>query len=1007
MGMQRTLLEILYLLALDIAFVGICLAVIVPLGAYKRVAFAVLKRNFVGYFSNPTGYVFLCLFVLLTSFAAFWPHEFFAANLANLDQLNKYLPYIMLVFIPAITMSIWSEERRQGTDELLLTLPADDFDIVIGKYLAAASIFTASLLFSQLANFMVLVALSKGGLDTGHFFATYFGYWFMGLSMLSIGMVASFLTSNMTVGFILGAMFNAPLAFAANADVIVPWRPAARRVEYWSLTANFDDFGRGVVSFSSIVYFAMIAVLGMYISMVLIGRRHWTGGRDGHSMFGHYVLRTASIVMIMIALVVFFNDHDVLRADVTSGRVSSLSPKTASIIRNLDAPHPVYVDAFVSAQVPEIYAQTKFNLVSLLKEFKAMSGGKVEVRLRENLEPFSEEASLAEKTFGIRPTMVRTRSQGAFKDEEILLGAAFTCGLEKVVVPFFDYGVPVEYELVRSIGTVAQGKRKRLGVVNTDAQMFGGFSFAGGMPRNIPKQEIIVELEKQYDVEQVDPTQPIPSDKFDVLLAVQPSSLGDAELDNLIQAVKAGQPTAIFEDPSPIFLNAPGTGEPKQPPGGGMFGMGGAPQPKGDIRKLWKAIGIDPPGDPGFGGFNSDIAWQKYNPYPKLQVRGIPDMWVFASNDASSDGSAISDDPVTSGLGEILFPVPGIIEPATDSDIEYIPLVRTGDSSGTMRFEDYRQNADNPVRLAAAQGPVRGRALVLAARLRGRAPAPAGDSKKDSQDSTASPSNPGKDADAKSSDEKSGAAKTGDNPASDTSPDETASGATPPADKKPEPRTLNVVYVADIDLMSWQFLRIRARPDEDEEINWRFENVTFLLNVVDALSGDDAYIDIRKRQIRHASLAVVEDTTRFARNEEFKQQLEFEQEIKRQNDEREKKKNEIIKKNTDRLEELKKKQKEGQPVDINEILAVQQLAELQRRKLDQEDQVEKERLERERTAKIEQIRRDTDLQIQKIQNWYKFVAVIVPPVPPLIVGLVVFVRRRLREREGVSKARLR
>ncbi len=92
------------------------LLALIPLALYKHAAYAVLKRNFVGYFSNPTGYVFLCLFVLMTSFAAFWPHEFFNANLANLDQLNQFLPLIMLVFVPAITMGIWAEERRQGTD---------------------------------------------------------------------------------------------------------------------------------------------------------------------------------------------------------------------------------------------------------------------------------------------------------------------------------------------------------------------------------------------------------------------------------------------------------------------------------------------------------------------------------------------------------------------------------------------------------------------------------------------------------------------------------------------------------------------------------------------------------------------------------------------------------------------------------------------------------------------------------------------------------------------------
>ena len=172
------LLPLALLIGIDLVFLLVAFLLVRWLANHKRAAYAVLRRNFLAYFANPTGYVFLCLFVLLTSMAAFWPHEFFNSNLANLDQLNFWFPIIMLFFIPAITMSIWADERRQGTDELLLTLPADDFDIVVGKFLSVVSIYTVSLLFSQVSTFVVLLYLSNGGVDTGLFCSNYLGYWF-------------------------------------------------------------------------------------------------------------------------------------------------------------------------------------------------------------------------------------------------------------------------------------------------------------------------------------------------------------------------------------------------------------------------------------------------------------------------------------------------------------------------------------------------------------------------------------------------------------------------------------------------------------------------------------------------------------------------------------------------------------------------------------------------------------------------------------------------------------
>ncbi len=518
---------------------------------------AIFKRNFVSYFSNPTGYVFICVFVLLSSFAAFWPNEFFNANLANLDQLNKYLPYILLVFIPAITMSIWADERRQGTDELLLTIPAADFDVVLGKYLAAVAIFSVSLLFSLVSNYLVLVYY-LGDPDLGLFLGTYFGYWIVGLAMLAIGMVASFLTGNLTVGFILGALFNAPLVFASSAP---EWLSSLRRL---SISEQFRDFSRGVVSLASVGYFLAIVALMLYLSMVLIGRRHWRGGPDGRTTAGHYAVRFLALVAVVVSLNVFLSHHDRLRVDVTTERLSSLAPQSRELLTKLDTKQPVVVECFVSPTVPETYVQTRLNLLSTLRELEAVAGDRLRV-IRHDVEPLSEEATRAEQQFGIKPMPVESRTRGARTREEIFLGLAFTCGLDKIVLPFLDKGIPVEYELVRSIATVSQQKRKKIGVLTTDAKLYGTFDMQTMAP---PRNELIIEeLQKQYEVVQVDPTNPI-TEKYDVLLAVQPSSLSPPQMDNFIAAVKSGQPTAIFEDPFPWMApDVPGTKAPKQPPG--------------------------------------------------------------------------------------------------------------------------------------------------------------------------------------------------------------------------------------------------------------------------------------------------------------------------------------------------------------------------------------------------------------------------------------------------------
>ena len=913
---------------------------------------AVFKRNFVSYFSNPTGYVFICVFVLLGSLAAFWPPEFFNSNLANLDQLNRYLPYILLVFIPAITMSVWADERRQGTDELILTLPASDIEVVVGKYLSAVGIYTVALIFSYLCNLVVLQIW--GSPDPGLFLTNYLGYWFVGLAMLAIGMVASFLTSNLTVSFILGLALNAPLVVADQASSVMGPKLASV-VRSWSLAENFIDFGRGIVSLSAIGYFLGIVTVCLYISMVLIGRRHWTGRRDGARMGTHFVVRTAGLAVAALGVVLAFRVYDV-RADLSAEQISSLSGDTKQLLAGLDTEQAIEVTAYVSPTVPEDYTQTRLTLLNMLRQFQRLSGGKLRVDVIET-ETKTEAASLASQQFGIEPVTVLSRERGAFRDEDIFLGCAFTCGLEKVVVPFFDRGTPVEYELIRSICTVAEQKRKRLGVVTTDADLFGGFDMASGQQR--PRQPVLEELEKQYEVVQVDPAAPI-TETYDVLMVVQPSSLGPEQMNNFVAAVRSGQPVAIFEDPLPVLMNSvPGTSQPRRGGGGPMAMMQQQNQPKGDLGQLWDVLGLELAAGsarPLMGQMGSSpyVVWQDYNPHPKLE---LPSEFVFIDAELGEADGGVSrsfnqENPITSGLQEVLFPFPGALSKDDKVNLEWTPLVTTGTRSGTIEVEQVLGNRGDMRQLRIFEKPG-SQAMVLAAAVDRELPGTQSviESEKESSDG-------------------------------DTT-------------------LVRAIVVADIDLMGPQIFGLRNRPDEVFGLN--FDNVTFVLNVLDTLSDDERFLEIRKRKPKHRTLERIEDTVADAREMADMQRQKYITEF----DKAEQGANAEMQKEVGEFEKKIEDMESGGNTDRQAAMqAVQQLASRQRlaqRRLD----TKLEQLKRKRDAEIEQVERSLEATIRREQDWQKWLAVMLPPIPPLVVAFFVFFRRRAQEREGVAKSRLR
>lgn len=277
---------------------------------------AIARRELGSYLGNPAGYVFLTLFIAATGAGAFLQAGFFARNLADLALLNKVMPAILMLFVPAVTMNVWAEERRRGTDELLLTMPVRDIEVVLGKYLGALGIYTVGLAFA-LAHVVVLSRL--GDPDLGLMFATYLGYWLVGVAFVGVGLLASMFSANATVAFILGALGCAGLVFAGTA----PWADGivgcavvagiatlgwvafqgtgegagyaavgggviALIVWLTGSSNNFEEtfaklgvdrhfygFGEGLVRLGDIAYFVGIAVVVLYLCTFMLGRRHW------------------------------------------------------------------------------------------------------------------------------------------------------------------------------------------------------------------------------------------------------------------------------------------------------------------------------------------------------------------------------------------------------------------------------------------------------------------------------------------------------------------------------------------------------------------------------------------------------------------------------------------------------------------------------------------------------------------------------------------------------------
>ena len=233
---------------------------------------AIFKREFAGYFATPVAYVFIVIFLFLMGVFTFYLGAFYESNQADLEPFFRFHPWLYLFLIPAIAMRLWSEERKTGTIELLMTLPVTTWESVIGKFMAAWC-FTAVAIVLTFPIWITVNYLGKP--DNTVILASYIGSLLMAGGFLAIGACISALTKNQVIAFVISVVicFLFLLSgFPLVLDFFRSWTPQSvvNAIASFSFLTHFESIKKGVIDIRDLIYFVALIAFWLYANVVVV-----------------------------------------------------------------------------------------------------------------------------------------------------------------------------------------------------------------------------------------------------------------------------------------------------------------------------------------------------------------------------------------------------------------------------------------------------------------------------------------------------------------------------------------------------------------------------------------------------------------------------------------------------------------------------------------------------------------------------------------------------------------
>ncbi len=369
----------------------------------------IARKEFALYLSGAAGYLFLASFVGICLFVLFWGEAWFARNIADVRPLFEWMPLLLVFLSSALTMRMWSEERRTGTLEHVLTVPTGLWSFVLGKFLACWGLLALALLLTLP---LPLSVSFWSGLDWGPVIAGYLAALLLGGMYLAIGLFVSARTSSQIVSLILSTLVAG--AFYLVGTGLFTDLVGNRLGEWMRLLGSgsrFESITRGMIDVRDLVYSLSLAAAFLVLCVHALAAQRFAG-RVKQGAHNRARLVNGLLIANLLAVNLWLHGVTSMRVDVTEGNQYSLSETTERYLAELR--EPLLIRGYFSGKTHPLLAPLVPQLRDLLAEYEVAGGGRVRVEIVDPmLDPEAEDE--ANSKYGIRsvPFQVEDRYQSS------------------------------------------------------------------------------------------------------------------------------------------------------------------------------------------------------------------------------------------------------------------------------------------------------------------------------------------------------------------------------------------------------------------------------------------------------------------------------------------------------------------------------------------------------------------------------------------------------------------